>query len=79
MLSLARASGDIERLLFLLVDDDVLAGSVLVAAEANLVPGQREEAVHALEVAATRLGHEDPDPDPADDGDGREAPECALG
>lgn len=63
----------------LLIMDGILELGVLVTVETDSVPGEVEEAVHALEVAAAGLGHEPPDPDTADDGDGREAPEGAHG
>jgi hypothetical protein len=47
--------------------------------ETDLVPGQVEELVDALEAAASGFGDAQPDPDGADDGDGGEEVECAGG
>lgn len=52
---------------------------ILVAVETDPVPGELEQAVHALQRASRSLGDEEPDPDTADKRDGGKAPEGTLG
>ena len=63
----------------LLPVDDISGLCIPGAKPADAPPPQREQAIHALEAATGRLGDEEPGPQAAERGDGREQPEGALG
>lgn len=63
----------------LLILGNVLLLGILVAVKTNLVPGEVEQVIHALQAATTCLRNRDQDPKTTNEGDGGEAPEGTLG